>query len=363
MAGVLERHGRWFCSEACAETFARPADRGAVRRRIWTDPWVWVPASGLLIATAWMWAPPATAVSAIYLGYVKKIIGPLFLGLGIGGLIDRFVPKTHIVALLSGSRKRVIARSTVLGVLASACSHGCLALSMELYRKGASTAASLSFLLASPWANFSLTLLLIGLFGIKGLVLVAAAMLVAFMTGLVFQRLEARGIIPPNPHAHGVAAAPMEWREIARQVRGYRWSRRQVAQDVRGVWRGMLPLGRMVMGWVQIGLILSAVIGATVPHQLFTRWLGPTPLGLLTTLLAATALEVCSEGTAPVAFELYRHTGALGNAFVFLVAGVVTDVTELGAVWATMGRRTVGWLLAIALPLVLALGLVLNRWP
>jgi uncharacterized membrane protein YraQ (UPF0718 family) len=67
-------------------------------------------------------------------------------------------------------------------------------------------------------------------------------------------------------------------------------------------------------------------------------------------------------GSAPIAFELYRHTGALGNAFAFLMGGVVTDFTELGALWTNIGRRTVFWLLAVTLPLVLGAGWLLNRW-
>jgi len=118
----------------------------------------------------------------------------------------------------------------------------------------------------------------------------------------------------------------------------------------------------MVLGWVQLGLVLSAVMGAFVPHQVFERFLGPSLGGLLITLLVAAVIEVCSEGTAPLAFELYRHTGALGNAFAFLMGGVVTDYTELAALWANIGRRTVLWLLLVTLPMVLAVGLVLNLW-
>ena len=57
------------------------------RRTWWTDPWAWVPASGLLMATLWMWWPAATAASAIYLDYVWKVAGPFFLGLAIGGYL------------------------------------------------------------------------------------------------------------------------------------------------------------------------------------------------------------------------------------------------------------------------------------
>ena len=48
----------------------------------------------------------------------------------------------------------------------SACSHGILAISMQLYKKGASIPSVITFLLASPWANFPVTILLFGFFGL-----------------------------------------------------------------------------------------------------------------------------------------------------------------------------------------------------
>ncbi len=299
-------------------------------------------------------------VGTLYIGYLQKVLGPFLLGLLIGGLVDHFVPKAYIVKWLSGGRKRVILRSTLLGFLASSCSHGCLALSLELYRKGASVPAAVSFLLASPWASLPLTLLLLGLFGLKGLIMVGLSLFVAWMTGLMFQQLDRRGLIESNPHTEGVDRDVHVWSDLVRRFREYPWTWQQTAQDARGVWQGMLPLGRMVLGWVQLGLVLSAVLGALVPHETFLRFLGPTVGGLLATLGVATVLEVCSEGTAPLAFELYRHTGALGNAFAFLMGGVITDYTELGAVWTNIGRRTVVWMLVVVLPMVLGLGFVLN---
>ncbi|MBI4227628.1 MAG: ATPase, partial [Candidatus Omnitrophica bacterium] len=60
--------------------------------------------------------------------------------------------------------------------------------------------------------------------------------------------------------------------------------------------------------------------------------------------------------------EIYRHTGALGNSFAFLMGGVVTDWTELSLLWATIGRRTVGWLLLVTLPQVFVVGYLLNHF-
>ena len=364
MQGTLERHGRWFCSEECATEYARSLAQphaGHHRRRWWLDPWVWVPLSGLALATAGSWWPSAAGAGAIYAGYLKKIFVPLLIGLLLGGLIDRFVPREYIIRLLSGPKKRVIARATLLGFLASTCSHGCLALSLELYRKGASVPAVVSFLLASPWASMSLTFILLSLFGAKGLVIIACALAIAFATGLIFQRLARRGLIDPPTATEEVADIRI-WEDVRRRVRGSPGPAARLAADARGVLAGMAPLGRMVLGWVQLGLVLSAVLGAAIPHQTFMRWLGPSPLGLLLTLAFATVMEVCSEGTSPLAFELYRHTGALGNAFAFLMGGVVTDYTELAAVWTAVGRRTVIWMLLITLPLVIAVGLILNLW-
>ena len=367
MQGTIERHGEWFCSERCVEEFtrrsSRPASQHAGPARRLGDPWVWVPATALFLATLGAWWPHAAGVSAIYVGYLRKVVIPLVAGLIVGGMIDHFVPREYIIKLMSGPRKRVILRSTLLGFMASTCSHGCLALSLELYRKGASIPAVVSFLLASPWASMSLTLILLSLFQVKGILIVVGALAIAFVTGLIFQRLALRGLLDPNPNTVTVQEGFSVWRDLFGRSRQYPWTGRQLAHDARGVVAGMVPLGRMVLGWVQFGLILSSVVGGLVPHSVFTRFLGPSAWGLVLTLLVATVIEVCSEGTAPLAFELYRHTGALGNAFAFLMGGVVTDYTELGAVWTTIGRRTVLWMLAVTLPLVFLAGLALNLLP
>ncbi len=370
MPGVIERHGQWFCSERCAAQFEGQASaaghqaggRGHPARRGWArDPWLWVPVTAAAVSVTGSLWPGLAGVSALYLAYAKTVALPSLFGLAIGGAIEHFIPRQYVVKLLTGQRKRVIARATLLGFLASTCSHGCLALAVELYRKGASVPAVVSFLLASPWASMSLTLILLSLFGwSRGLILIAGALTIAAITGLLFQQLARRGAIEPNPHTLPVDEGFSIRRDLLLRWRRYPWSMDQLLRDARGVLSGMLPLGRMVLGWVQLGLVLSALLGGLVPHEAFKEWLGPSPGGLALTLLAAAAIEVCSEGTAPLAFELYRHSGAFGNAFAFLMGGVVTDYTELGVLWSVIGKRTVLWMLAVTLPLVILAGWLLN---
>ena len=115
MPGAIERHGHWFCSERCIVEFERRASSHAVWSRI-RDPWLWVPMTGVALGTAGWWWPSASHASVIYLSYLRKVFLPFFIGLVLGGVIDHFVPRAYIVKLLSGPRKRVIVRSTLLGL-------------------------------------------------------------------------------------------------------------------------------------------------------------------------------------------------------------------------------------------------------
>ena len=109
--------------------------------------------------------------------YFKRIWWAILLGLFLGGLIDYYIPREHISYILAKPKKRTIFYSVILGFFMSACSHGILALSIELHKKGASNPAVISFLLASPWANMTLTIMLIGFFGFKALYIIFSAII------------------------------------------------------------------------------------------------------------------------------------------------------------------------------------------
>jgi len=88
--------------------------------------------------------------------------------------------------------------------------------------------------------------------------------------------------------------------------------------------------------------------------------MGPTLFGLIVTLALATIIEVCSEGSSPLVFEIYRQAQALGNSFVFLMAGVATDYTEIGLLWTNVGKRTAIWMPIITVPQIVVIGYIAN---
>ena len=73
---------------------------------------------------------------------------------------------------------------------------------------------------------------------------------------------------------------------------------------------------------------------------------------------SGTVVEVCSEGSAPIAADLMTRAASPGNSFAFLMSGVATDYTEIMVVQQT----TASWKVALALPLISVPQIVLIAW-
>jgi len=107
-------------------------------------------------------------------------------------------------------------------------------------------------------------------------------------------------------------------------------------------------------------LVVALIVLGFLMAAFFMAYMGATALGMIVVLILATIIEVCSEGSAPMAFEIFKQTGAFGNSFVFLMAGVATDYTEIGLIWSNIGKKAAIWLPIITVPQILILGYLFN---
>ncbi|MBI4430769.1 MAG: permease [Candidatus Omnitrophica bacterium] len=289
-----------------------------------------------------------------FLMYFRSIWWAILIGLLMSGLVDFFIPDHLVSHLLAGNNKRSIFRAVLCGFLMSACSHGILALAIQLYKKGASVPAVIALLLASPWANLPLTFILIGFFGAKAFFLIFSAIVIAVVTGFIYQGLENRRWVESNPYTAAGEENVLLSAEIKRKLSA------GIVHATTQVFKSAAVLADMVMWWMLIGMGLASLAAAYVPEAWFIQYMGPHLGGILVTLVFATVLEVCSEGTAPLAFEIFRRTGGFGNALVFLLAGVATDYTEIGLLWSNVGRKAAVWLPVITVPQIIIFGVLAN---
>ncbi len=368
MKGTIKAHGHYFCSEACIRKYEEQynIEKCAIKTEKWYNERLYIVGIVAIIIVSVSYSVPfLQPFNEAFLDYLKMIWWAILLGFLIGGVIDYFIPREYIRKYLSRHRKRTIVHSIIFGFMMSACSHGILAISIELYKKGASTSSVIAFLLASPWANLPITILLFGFFGVKAVFIVSSALVIAMVTGLIYQVLERKGMIECNHCTMGEDKAVLTdfsiIADVKKRFRNYKFTAKNNIEVIKGVFKGSWSLSKMVMWWLLIGMLMASFARAYIPEHLFMTYMGPTFLGLLVTLFFATIIEVCSEGSSPLAFEIFRQTGAFGNSFIFLMAGVATDYTEIGLIGSNIGKKAALWLPVITVPQILILGYLFNN--
>ncbi len=354
----------FFCSAHCKDKFLKENSLSeqavcypAKKEPIFRNKSFIIASIIIIIIFLSYFLPVLLPLRSSLLNYIKAIWWAVLFGLILGGVIDYYVPREYISKTLAKRNPKTILNAVFLGFLMSACSHGILALSIQLHKKGASGPAVVSFLLASPWANMAVTMMLLSLFGLRGLLIILMAIIIAINTGFIFMLLEKKGLIERNKHIVDVPDSFSIRQDMKKRLREYKFN---LKSDFLGVYRGIVSLSNMVLWWIMLGVLFASIAGSYIPVHFFHQYMGPTIFGLLITLALATVIEVCSEGSSPLSFEIYRQTGALGNSFVFLMAGVVTDYTEIGLLWTNVGRRTALWLPVITVPQVVLFGYLMN---
>lgn len=292
----------------------------------------------------------ATAVEMLDAMWFGMLLGVFFVG-WLGRL-----PREIILATLGqGHTKKGIVRATLAGLLFDVCNHGILMIGMKLYERGASLGQVMAFIIASPWNSFTLTFILIGLIGWQWtLAFIGLSLVIAWLSGYIFDRLEMAGHLPANPNLNTKEPDFQFKQSVAHLIKNANYTPKATLNMlVNGV-----KDSRMVFRWVMVGIVLVAIIRAFVPPESFSLWFGATSGGLLLTLLAATIIEVCSEGSTPIAADLVTRANAPGNAFTFLMAGASTDYTEM----MVLKDTTKSWKIALFLPLVTVPQVLLIGW-
>jgi len=283
----------------------------------------------------------------------------LLFGIFFVGVMS-LAPKEFISSIIGNPRSfGGVIRATLAGVLLDLCSHGILIIGMNLYKKGASLGQVFAFLIASPWNSISLTIILISLIGFKWTIaFIALSMVVAIVTGQAVNMIERRWNLPSNPNSISLPDDFHFWPELKAHLKKTNWN----FSLAKRVLVSGLQDSKMIIKWIFFGAVLAAAIRSFVDPHTLQHFFGPSLLGLGLTLIAATVIEVCSEGSTPIATELLTRAAAPGNAFTFLMAGVATDYTEL----LVLRETTKSWKLALLLPLVsvpqiLVISYILNQ--
>jgi len=281
---------------------------------------------------------------AVFTNFNKMFYG-ILLGIFFVGLLS-FVPR-EIVIFALGRHKGLkgILRATLLGVLLDLCSHGILLVGMKLYERGATLGQTMAFLIASPWNSFSLTIILFALVGGKWtLLFILFSAIIAIISGWTFDYLVEKNILSDQKRNLVIPENFDLKTETIKTLKSIPLNIKTLMTIMKNGFEESKP----ILKWLFIGILISALMQAYIPTELLKQYLGPSLLGLFVTLGVTTVIEICSEGSTPIAADILNRAEAPGNAFTFLMAGVATDYTEVMAIRET----TKSWKVALFLPLV-----------
>lgn len=244
----------------------------------------------------------------------------LIVGAASAGLMHILVPATWMQRHLSG--RMGVLKAVLIGVPLPLCSCGVIPVGLGLRKSGAGNGAAVGFLISTPQTGVDSVLVSASFLGWPFAIL---KVVVALATGLIGGTLADSGAPPAldiiskeeQPHTHPVRGKFLEF----------------IAQS--------LELIRSIWGWLVIGVVISAAITWMVPEQSLSNIPALTGIwALLITLVISLPLYVCATASVPIAAALVASGLPTGAALVFLMAGPATNIATLGAVYRTLGRRS-----------------------
>jgi hypothetical protein len=265
-----------------------------------------------------------------------KILGQLapwlLLGMLFSGLLSVLLPPGFIKRRFQGFLG--VVKAVLFGVPLPLCSCGVVPAGIGLKNQGASSGASVGFLISTPQTGIDSILVSASFFGWPFAIF---KMVTSAITGVVggwltdqfesdSDRLEAISSTGPNAASQS-----------------YQLTTDNDATALVRMWEQSVEILRSIWGWLLIGVLISAVIELYIPNSWFQtvgNW-GLFP-SMLLVLFVSTPLYVCATASVPIAAALV--TGGLppAAALVFLMAGPATNVTTIGAIYGRFGWKTAG---------------------
>jgi uncharacterized membrane protein YraQ (UPF0718 family)/YHS domain-containing protein len=252
----------------------------------------------------------------------------LVFGFAISAIVQAWVPRQRVEALMSGTGPRPVSWATALGAASSSCSYAAVAIAKSLFQKGASATSALAFQFASTNLVWELGLVLWVLIGwqftlaeyVGGIVMIAlmALLLRLFVSPGLEERARQHAEAADTGHQHHTSSGAMTWRERVSSVAA--WS--DVAHNFRGDWAMLwreITAGFLIAGFV-------AQLGTGFFNDLFLRST-PQPLQAIENVIVGPLIAVlsfvCSVGNVPLAAVLWSGGISFAGVLAFLFADLI----------------------------------------
>ncbi|MGB0937856.1 MAG: SO_0444 family Cu/Zn efflux transporter [Colwellia sp.] len=328
----------------------------------------------------------------------------LLLGLFIAGLMKSLVP-TQILSNHLGEGKLAIVKAAFIGAPLPLCSCGVIPVATELKRSGASSAATSSFLVATPETGVDSVSVSYALLGpVFAIYRPISAILSAIFTGFVVagikespnaddvktQENNAQSSLEstlkdtsqnntpccaPKKEAKNESCCASK-EEVAtasccapkEEVKSSSCCASESSVNVEstlfekiktGIHYACTKLIDDIILWLAIGLIFATIVRTFLPESFLLSYGSGLP-AMLMMILISIPMYICATASTPIAAGFIMAGLSPGTALVFMMAGPATNISTLGVIKLEMGSAVlIRYLLGIAVSAI-GFGLLLD---
>lgn len=280
----------------------------------------------------------------------------LLLGFFLAGLVYVLIPRVGIHKVFGKPGFASVLKASLFGVPLPLCSCSVLPTALSLREKGASRGATLAFLVATPESGVdSIAVSAALLDPLMTIFRPLAAFGTGMVAGLIEDGLEATepkqsekevelckicppGMLQKGDHEHN-------WKEKLSGALRYAFE----------------DLFADIIGWVLLGLLISALISVFLPPDFFAKHVEGESAQFLLMLLVGIPLYVCASASTPIAASLIHAGISPGAALVFMLVGPATNAGSLLSIWRQFGKRSTMIHIGSIIFVSLLFGWLLNR--
>ncbi len=278
---------------------------------------------------------------AIYEVYLS--IAPyLFIGLTFAGILHIFIGTEFITKYLGKKGLWSSVKASLLGVPMPLCSCGVIPTAFQLKKSGASSGATVSFLISTPQTgidNIVPTYAMLGpIFAIfKPIYALFSGIIGGFVTDLFSNQEDDKHFLKANPTCSSGCCSTCSDHEDKASKRNrfaefFHYSYIEFLDDL----APQLLLGIILAGFISI-----------IPNTMFAYVAGNYFLQILVILLLGIPLYVCDTSSLPIALALFSKGLLPGAIFVFLVVGPATNIATITLIARSMGKKIILIYLAV----------------
>jgi len=282
----------------------------------------------------------------------------LLFGLLAAGLIKVWIPESFMKRVLGGRGGWPVVKAALIGAPLPLCSCGVLPAAIGLRRSGASRAATLSFLIATPETgvdSIGISYVLLGPFMtvVRVLAAIFSAVLTGLFAALVLSRKGAEKVATvigvndlqseagccgsscssePEVQESSCCSSSGCSAEDTDDISQSFWLR-----NITGLKYAISDIWDDIVLWLLFGLILASLISTFVPEQALLDWGSGLP-AMLVMLFVGTPMYICATASTPLAAGLLLAGISPGTVLVLLLAGPATNMATIAIINKEMGR-------------------------